>query len=57
MNLKMETIEEKKYKVFKVFKHTGKKIILEYNLTIDQAKEIVNAFPDKQCSMVCFTEQ
>jgi len=52
----METTK-KKYKVFKVFRKSGRKTILQRNLTKDQARIMVNSFPDSQKSMVCFTEQ
>jgi len=50
-------METKKYKVFKVHRKSRRRVILQRNLTIGDAKKIVNAFPDSQKSMVCFTEQ
>ena len=50
-------MKAKKYKVFKVYRKSRRKIILQRNLTIDDAKKIVNAFPNSEKSMVCFTEQ
>jgi len=50
-------METKKYKVFKVYRKSGRKIVLQRDLTRDDAKKIVNSFPDSQKSMVCFTEQ
>ena len=47
----------KKYKVYKVYRNSGRKIVLQRNLTKDQATIMVNSFPDSQKSMVCFTKQ
>lgn len=47
----------KKYKVFRVMRKTGNKTTIEKNLTLDQAKRLVQSFPDSSKSMVCFTAQ
>lgn len=47
----------KKYKVFRVMRKSCRKVVIERNLTIEQAKRLVNSFPDSNKSMVCFTEQ
>ena len=46
-----------KYKVFKVFRKSQRRVILEKNLTIEQAKRLVNSYPNSNTSMVCFTAQ
>jgi len=46
-----------KYKVFKVYRKSGEKIVLQRDLTKKQAIKIVNAFPDSEKTMVCFAKQ
>jgi len=46
-----------KYKVVRVSRKSGRKTILEKNLTLDEAKRIVKSFPDSQKSMVVFYKQ
>jgi hypothetical protein len=48
---------EPRYKVFRVYKNSGRKKILYKNLMLETAKKIVNSFPDSEKSMVCFTKQ
>jgi hypothetical protein len=45
------------YKVFKVFRKSGRKQILSRGLTLEGAKRKVNSYPDSARSMVCFTKQ
>jgi len=45
------------YKVVKVFKVSGRREIIERGLTIEQAKRVVNSYPDSNTSMVVFTKQ
>jgi len=45
------------YKVFKVFRISNRKQILRRNLSLDEAKKVVNSYPDSNRSMVCFSKQ
>jgi len=45
------------YKVVKVFKVLGRREIIERGLTIEQAKRVVNSYPNSNKSMVVFTKQ
>ncbi len=45
------------YKVVKVFRKSGRKEVLNRDLTIDEAKRIVNSYPDSNRHMVVFTKQ
>lgn len=49
--------KEEKYKVFRVYRNSARHVVLQKNLTRDEAIRIVNAFPDSEKSMVCFTKQ
>jgi uncharacterized protein YqfB (UPF0267 family) len=46
--------KELKYKVVKVMRKTGNKKTLENNLTLDEAKRLVNAYPNSDKHMVVF---
>ena len=48
---------EPKFKVFKVFKDSARRVTLARGLTRDEAKRMVNSFPQSTKSMVCFTQQ
>lgn len=52
----METFT-KLYKVIKVFRVSGRRQTLERNLTIEQAKRVINSYPDSSHSMILFTAQ
>jgi len=45
------------YKVYKVFRKSNRKQIIERGLTREQAKRVVNSFPDSNTSMVVFDKQ
>ena len=45
------------YKVVKVFKVSGRREIIERGLTMEQAKRVVNSYPNSNRSMVVFTKQ
>ena len=45
------------YKVVKIFRVSQRRQILERNLTREEAKRVVNSFPDKNNSMVVFYKQ
>lgn len=46
----------KKYKVVKIFRKSGRKEILEKNLTRAEAMRVVNSYPNSNTSMVVFYE-
>lgn len=48
---------EKKYIVHKVFRKSGRRQVIAKNLTRDEAKRLVNSYPDSNTSMVIFNEQ
>lgn len=48
---------EKLFSVVKHFRNGSEPIILQENLTREQAKKIVNSFPDSQETMVTFFQQ
>jgi hypothetical protein len=43
------------YIVYKVFRKSGRRVLLETNLTLDEAKRVVNRHPNSNSSMVVFT--
>ena len=43
------------YIVYKLFRKSGRKVILEKNLTMDEARRVVNRYPNSNTSMVVFT--
>ena len=43
------------YTVYKVFRKSGRRVILERNLTLEEAKRVVNRYPNSNTSMVIFT--
>lgn len=45
------------YKVVKFFKVSGRRQILRRGLTLDEAKWVVNSYPDSNRSLVGFTKQ
>jgi hypothetical protein len=45
------------YKVIKIFRKSNRREIIRRNLTIDEAKRIVNSYPDKNNSMIVFFKQ
>jgi hypothetical protein len=45
------------YKVYKVFRKSQRRQIIQKGLTRDEAKRLVNAFPDSSRSMVVFDKQ
>jgi len=45
------------YKVVKIFMKSNRREIIRRNLTIDEAKRLVNSYPDKKNSMVVFFKQ
>ena len=45
------------YKVVKIFRKSERRVILERGLTKEEAKRIVNSYPDKNNSMVVFYKQ
>jgi hypothetical protein len=45
------------YKVVKIFRKSNRQEIIRRNLTIDEAKRLVNSYPDSNNSMVVFSKQ
>lgn len=45
------------YKVFRVFKKSNRCEIIARGLTLEQAQNMVQSFPDSNTSMVCFDKQ
>lgn len=45
------------YKVFKVFKVSGKRQVIRTGLTRDEAMSLVRSYPDSNRSMVVFDKQ
>lgn len=45
------------YKVVKIFRKSNRKQIIERGLTKDEAKRLVNSFPDSKTSIVVFMKQ
>lgn len=45
------------YKVVKFFRVSGRRQILEKGLTIEEAKRVVNRYPDRKNSLVGFEKQ
>lgn len=57
----MNTQTEKQYigtyKVYKVFRKSNRRKVLRKGLTRDEAKAVVNSYPDSNRSMVVFDKQ
>lgn len=45
------------YKVVKLFRVSNRRQVLRRGLTIDEAKKVVNSYPDSSRSMVVFCKQ
>lgn len=45
------------YKVFRVFRKSGRREIIARGLTREDAQAMVSRFPDSNRSMVCFDKQ
>lgn len=45
------------YKVFRIFRKSGRRRIIERGLTREEAKRVVKSFPSSNTSMVCFDKQ
>jgi len=46
-----------RYKVVKVFRVSGRRKVLEKNLTKEEAQRVVNSYPNSNRSMVVFSKQ
>jgi hypothetical protein len=58
MNTFLGSVEDnEKYKVVKVFRVSRRQEVLERNLTREEAKRVVNRYPDSNRSMVVFMKQ
>lgn len=45
------------YKVYKIFRKSNRREIIRRGLTRDEAKQLVNSYPDSNRSMVVFDKQ
>ena len=45
------------YKVVKIFKVSSRREVIERGLTLEEAKRVVNSYPDRSTSMVVFMKQ
>lgn len=57
MSIFLGATDSDKYKVVKIMRVSGRRQILERNLTRDEAKRVVNRYPDSSRSMVVFYKQ
>ncbi len=53
----MEKIYIGTYKVYRVFRKSGKRQVIEKDLTREQAMRLVKSFPESNTSMVVFDKQ
>lgn len=45
------------YKVYRVFRKSSRRVIIERGLTREEAKRVVNSYPNSNSSMVVFDKQ
>ncbi len=45
------------YKVFRIYRKSGKRAIIRRGLTREEAKRLVSSYPDSNTSMVVFDKQ
>lgn len=45
------------YKVYKIFRKSRRREVIRRGLTRDEAKALVNSYPDRSTSMVVFDKQ
>ena len=45
------------YKVVKIYRKSGRREVLSRDLNIDEAKRVVNSYPDSNRHIVCFMKQ
>lgn len=45
------------YKVIKMFRKSGRKVLIDKGLTREEAKRVVNRYPDSNTHMVMFVKQ
>jgi hypothetical protein len=57
MSVFLGAVDHDKYKVVKIFRVSGRRQVLERNLTRDEAMRVVNRYPDSSRSMVVFFRQ
>jgi hypothetical protein len=43
------------YIVYKIFRKSGRRVILEKNLTLNEARRVVNSYPNSNTHMVVFS--
>lgn len=57
MAVLLGSVSGDKYKVVKIMRVSGRRQILERNLTREEAKRVVNRYPDSTRSIVVFMKQ
>lgn len=45
------------YKVIKMFRKSGRKVLIDKGLTMEEAKRVVNRYPDSNTHIVMFVKQ
>lgn len=53
----MDTLKQDRFKVVKIMRKSGRRQILEKNLTESEAQRMVSRYPDSNRSMVCYFRQ
>jgi hypothetical protein len=53
----MTTTATEYYKVIRIFRVSGRRQVIERNLSREEAKRVVNRYPDSSTSMVVFMQQ
>jgi hypothetical protein len=51
------TAPAKRYKVFRVYRNSARRVTIDKGLTLDEAQRLVRSFPSTDRSMVCYTQQ
>jgi hypothetical protein len=57
MNTFLGAVDSDRFKVVKIMRKSRRREILERNLTREQAKRVVNRYPDSSRSIVVFERQ
>lgn len=53
----MDTIKQDKFKVVRIMRKSGRRVVMEKNLTESEAQRVVARYPDSNRSMVCYFRQ
>lgn len=57
MNTQTEKTYIGTYKVYKIFRKSNRREVIRRGLTRDEAKQLVNSYPNSNRSMVVFSKQ